>query len=39
MWLILLEAGIAAGLLIAIVMWTMSGRHEHAEKSEDHTPN
>lgn len=48
MWLIFLEAGIAAGLLIAIVIWTMSSRYEHGSESlvedlpdgvKDHEPD
>ncbi len=35
MWLILLEAGIAVALLIAIVVWTMSSRHEQQPEDDD----
>lgn len=35
MWLIFVEAGMAAVLLIAIVVWTMRGRHEPEQIPED----
>ena len=35
MWLLFLEAGIALALLIGIVAWTMSSRHEQQRDDED----